>query len=149
MNNKSDDLYQGRQLNTQDEFQKAVDKAGPNDIIPVPEGASISKLKPKQDRKTRGELAAIVGKMISEDRNNTHGDPHEQFKTANNLKMICKLQERSETMLSMEHREALDMILTKISRIIHGASNHRDHWLDIAGYALIAAEACDKEVNDA
>jgi len=36
-------------------------------------------------------------------------------------------------------RDALEMISVKISRIITGDHNHRDHWEDIAGYATLAA----------
>ena len=41
--------------------------------------------------------------------------------------------------------EALDMIATKIARILHGNPNERDHWLDIEGYArLVRLELEDK-----
>lgn len=33
------------------------------------------------------------------------------------------------------HREALEMIMHKIARILAGNPNHIDHWVDIAGYA--------------
>jgi uncharacterized protein DUF6378 len=42
------------------------------------------------------------------------------------------------------HREALDMIALKLSRILSGQSHFKDHWDDIAGYAKLASEACDK-----
>ena len=38
--------------------------------------------------------------------------------------------------------EALDMIALKLSRILSGQPNFRDHWDDIAGYAKLASEAC-------
>jgi hypothetical protein len=41
------------------------------------------------------------------------------------------------------HREALDMIALKISRIASGQANFKDHWDDIAGYAKLGAEACE------
>lgn len=40
------------------------------------------------------------------------------------------------------HREALDQIAGKLSRILSGQSTHDDHWKDIAGYATLALEAC-------
>ena len=40
--------------------------------------------------------------------------------------------------------EALDMIALKLSRILSGQANFKDHWDDIAGYAKLASEACDK-----
>lgn len=36
-------------------------------------------------------------------------------------------------------RESLEMIATKISRILHGDPNHTDSWVDIAGYANLGA----------
>jgi hypothetical protein len=37
-------------------------------------------------------------------------------------------------------REALEMILHKIGRIVTGNPNEPDHWLDIEGYARLARE---------
>lgn len=101
--------------------------------------------------KTRKELAARVGEMISSERNNTHGDPHKQFKTAQELKELVNPEEELEDAGGLSapsvlyndiQAEALDLICTKLSRIKHGQPHHQDHWLDIAGYALIAAESC-------
>lgn len=39
--------------------------------------------------------------------------------------------------LSSVHREALDMILHKIARIVNGNPNHVESWVDIAGYAQL------------
>lgn len=36
-------------------------------------------------------------------------------------------------------QEALDMIATKIGRLLHGDPRHEDSWVDIAGYADLAA----------
>ena len=46
--------------------------------------------------------------------------------------------------LDSRQREALDLIATKIGRILSGDHNHKDHWDDIAGYAHLGAEACPK-----
>ena len=104
----------------------------------------------KPGQLSRLELATKVGKMISSDRNETHGDPHMQFITAQKLKKVIAYGlEVSRQALMKQHREALDMINTKQSRIVHGDADDLDHWLDIAGYALIAAEACNqKETED-
>ena len=42
--------------------------------------------------------------------------------------------------MSADQREAIHMILVKLSRIIYGNYNHVDHWDDIAGYALLVAD---------
>jgi hypothetical protein len=39
--------------------------------------------------------------------------------------------------LQSVHREALDMILHKVARILNGDPNYVDNWHDIAGYALL------------
>ena len=48
------------------------------------------------------------------------------------------------TNLKPEHREALDMIALKIARILSNP-NVKDHWIDVAGYAHLGAEACPTE----
>lgn len=40
---------------------------------------------------------------------------------------------------SPSKREALDMIVHKMHRILSGAPDYEDHWDDIAGYADLAA----------
>jgi hypothetical protein len=39
--------------------------------------------------------------------------------------------------LSAVQKEALDMICSKISRILSGNPDFPDHWLDIEGYARL------------
>jgi len=39
-----------------------------------------------------------------------------------------------------DQAEALDMIFTKVGRILNGDSNHIDSWIDIAGYATLVAD---------
>jgi len=45
--------------------------------------------------------------------------------------------------ISAVHREALDQIAMKLSRILSGHASFKDHWDDIAGYAKLASEACE------
>lgn len=46
--------------------------------------------------------------------------------------------------LQPEHREALDQIACKMSRILAGRGEHLDNWRDIAGYATLAEMATVK-----
>ena len=39
-----------------------------------------------------------------------------------------------------DQAEALDLIFTKIGRILNGDPNHTDSWIDIAGYATLVAD---------
>lgn len=61
-----------------------------------------------------------------------------------NLQDSCRGQLHYGT-LCPEHREALEMIVHKIGRIIAGNPNVKDHWDDIAGYARLGSDAC-KEI---
>lgn len=47
--------------------------------------------------------------------------------------------------LCSEHKESLDMLASKLARILSGGSQHKDNWLDISGYSLLALEACKRE----
>lgn len=43
--------------------------------------------------------------------------------------------------------EALDMIFTKLGRILNGNPNHVDSWTDIAGYATLVADRLQGKVR--
>ena len=40
------------------------------------------------------------------------------------------------------HKEALDQICSKMSRIVTASPEYRDNWDDIAGYATITSKRC-------
>lgn len=102
-----------------------------------------------QERPTklnRRQLGEHVARLISDDRNATHGDPHFQFSCAQDLEDVISAffhSVQSTSTFSKTQKESMDMILTKLLRLACG-SNLQDHWLDIAGYALIAAETAEK-----
>lgn len=62
-------------------------------------------------------------------------------KTAQEFKSVLyrELGSRNKR-LADDQAEALDMILTKIARIINGDANNPENFLDIAGYATLVAE---------
>jgi len=62
-------------------------------------------------------------------------------KTAQEFKSVLyrELGSRNKR-LADDQSEALDMIMTKIARVINGDANHVDTWNDIAGYAKLVAE---------
>ena len=73
-------------------------------------------------------------------RQKTHGDYSIHASITQQLKAV--IHARCPLNLLPEHREALDMILHKIGRIVAGNARHEDHWHDIAGYAELARQAC-------
>ena len=88
----------------------------------------------------REELANYVGRLISKDREEQHGDAVTQFMCQQELWEVLIKYGVSE--LDPVARHALQMDTTKTSRIVCGR-NLQDHWLDKAGYALIAAEEAE------
>jgi len=47
---------------------------------------------------------------------------------------------RENTQLYPDQLQALDMIATKIGRILTGNPSHLDSWMDIAGYATLVSD---------
>ena len=54
---------------------------------------------------------------------------------------------RNEVHLYPDQLQALDMIATKLSRIVHGNPNHLDSWIDIAGYATLVADRIQGKIR--
>lgn len=75
------------------------------------------------------------------ERQKTHGSFETNAKISQALKDLMGVYVGNG--LCPVHREALDMIALKLSRILSGQANFKDHWDDIAGYAKLASEACD------
>lgn len=85
----------------------------------------------------------IEREPILVEREATHGDFTAVAGTAQDLKSTIRGRHRDATKITESQVEALDMICTKIARIICGDSTVKDHWDDIAGYAKLGAEACE------
>jgi hypothetical protein len=73
---------------------------------------------------------------LTNERKSTHGDWDTQALTANIFKDNMRDAPNWKG-LSPGQAEALDMIATKISRILCGNPSEPDHWDDIAGYAYL------------
>lgn len=76
------------------------------------------------------------------EREQTHGDFRITAQVAQQLKASFRTIHYQG--LSAMHREALDMIATKLARILSGNPNEPDHWLDLAGYAKLGMEYCER-----
>ena len=55
-------------------------------------------------------------------------------------RLVHNYVEDRGTPLAFDQREALDMIIHKIGRIINGNPDKVDNWVDIAGYAKLVAD---------
>ena len=76
-----------------------------------------------------------------------YGNFAEQALTAQGLKFTMRTVENYYKM-EADKREALELIATKISRLLHGDSNYIDSWHDIAGYARLVERRLIEEQND-
>ena len=81
------------------------------------------------------------------ERAKTHGDFAETARMSQALKSLMGTGYRYPE-LSDAQCEALDMIAVKIARIVSGDPNHKDTWIDIAGYAQLALNACTASESD-
>lgn len=70
----------------------------------------------------------------------THGDFGEVAIVAQNIRDGMR-QTPGWAEMRFRQREALDMIASKIARIVCGDPGFADHWDDIAGYARLGGGA--------
>lgn len=74
-------------------------------------------------------------------RNKTHGSFEMNAAISQGIKGVFSY---GQMPVKVAHREALDMIALKMSRILSGQADFQDHWDDIAGYAKLGSQACDR-----
>lgn len=82
---------------------------------------------------------------ILKEREKTHGKFEDVARVAQEFKTtIWAMQETHG--LPWLHKEALEMICTKIARIVCGDHNEPDHWLDCIGYSQLVLNHIKKDV---
>jgi hypothetical protein len=75
------------------------------------------------------------------ERQGTHGDYRVTADIAQRLKQSLRVDAPDAYRgMSSDQKESLEMICTKIARILSGNPNDPDHWEDIAGYANLVSE---------
>lgn len=80
---------------------------------------------------------AKSAKNLTKERGKTHGSFITNALISQGLKDVIRGSSGWDE-LNDVHKEALDMICLKISRIMSGQADHADHWDDISGYAYLA-----------
>lgn len=73
---------------------------------------------------------------ILDEREKTHGDYYRVAMMAQELKDVMRRGKNWKT-LDDTQRETLEMIASKIGRILSGNPHEVDHWRDIVGYAAL------------
>lgn len=86
-----------------------------------------------------GEIADTLA-----EREKSYGDYSGVARTSQTLKLFYRATEHWDS-LNCQQRESLDMIASKIARILNGNPHHKDSWHDIAGYAKLAEDACTEK----
>ncbi len=82
---------------------------------------------------------------ILDSRDDSHGNWPQQAACARDLKSV--LLKHGLLQLPPGVGESLDMIMVKVSRIMLGNFAFKDHWDDLAGYALCGKEAALEHQN--
>jgi len=82
----------------------------------------------------------MINKTL-EERGNRYGEFKECARISQTLKSYVAVELRNQgKTLSNTQREAMEMILYKIARIVNGDPNYDDSWRDIAGYATLVVK---------
>ena len=79
---------------------------------------------------------------LLQERQKTHGSFADNARYSQQIKDVYREALKIRTM-DVAQLEAIDMIALKLSRILSGQANFKDHWDDIAGYAKLGSEACE------
>ena len=72
-------------------------------------------------------------------RQKTHGNFLENAGLSQSLKDVMRSGRNWQKLTDMQ-KESLEMVALKISRILSGDQDFRDHWDDIVGYARLAGD---------
>jgi len=91
----------------------------------------------------RQALLEEATKVITKDRNNSYGEPDQDFKRTAKLWNIYLADKEYKDAATQQDLEGYDvaimMMLLKISRLSWNPT-HKDSWLDLAGYAACGYE---------
>lgn len=122
-------------------LKKDLEKAAKEAVAEVKEWVE-EKVEPKPEPEVSG-----VGKVLDA-RAEQYGSFMQSSDTTIRIKSIMhNAVARNAVHLYPDQLQALDMIATKISRIVHGNPNHLDSWVDIAGYAQLVADRLQGHVR--
>lgn len=77
---------------------------------------------------------------VSEERGKSYGDFGKMAIVAQKLKFIAVTKDMTSV-----QRESMELICTKIARLVNGDPCHRDSWFDIGAYAMLVVNNMDKE----
>lgn len=88
-----------------------------------------------------------IDKILSE-RQDQYGDFFNRSKISQDFKNLIR-QGESYRLLKADQKEALEMIATKVGRIVNGDPDYLDSWLDIQGYCQLVIDRVRQDKIDA
>lgn len=77
--------------------------------------------------------------QVIREREKTHGNYQTQSGLAQKFKKTLRSSPNWDK-LNEPQTEALEAIAVKLARILAGDVNHKDHWIDIQGYAFLGGD---------
>ena len=111
-------------------------------ILKVPSKHSMDTILKKYNKRV-GKPASVDSvnsvselDVILKEREKTHGDFRDHAYYTQTLKSVIRESPNYDRMSEVQ-KEALDMIVHKIGRILAGNPDYKDHWVDIEGYAKL------------
>lgn len=84
---------------------------------------------------------------LLEERGKTHGDFSNVALVAQSIKWALYFPKGCKP-LQYNQREAIDMIASKLARIVCGNPKEPDHWRDIIGYATLVLNSLEELKQD-
>lgn len=98
------------------------------------------------DKPARVLVLEEAARLTSGERDLAYGPPIINLKASGDLKSM--MRQHIVRDISSAELEALDMVLTKIGRIITGPMPKRDNYVDAAAYMAIAWEAAEHDAEE-
>lgn len=101
-------------------------------------GHSASADAPDSTEPDRVQVLQDAAALTDGDRDTTYGPPNVNLNAAGRLKAL--MRELTVRDISPAELEALDLVMTKIGRIVTGPVIYRDNYVDGSAYLAIAYE---------
>lgn len=127
----------------------------PDFINMMSQGKEKKRIVGTAERKVPGGPATIVRattedrvERILDERGTNYGTFLDNARVTQRLKAVAhQFAADNNKTFDADQAEALDMIFTKIGRILNGDANHTDSWIDIAGYATLVADRLQGKIR--
>lgn len=129
-------------------IKKRMEEEGvyPDTDVLLLEESMVYTPKPEPETTNKGDTKVVSD--ILDRRHTQYGNFSTLSQTAVDIKVaVGRGAQTSNVGLEPDQVEALDLIATKMARIVNGNPNIVDHWRDIAGYAVLVADRLEGKIR--